>query len=224
MTATSRKAAVSSSDNVASQLREAIMKGDLSPNERLIEVDLAEMFGTNRANVRTALAKIEQEGLVVRELNRGARVRSVSGAEALEIAEIRSLVEVMVAKHAAAKCTPDDKAILQDIGARMKQAFATEDFLKMSGLNEQLHQEIQRIAGHGTATGILQGLKSKVVRKQYRAIFVPGRAERSLAEHSRVIAAISANDPEAAGAAMTEHMENVAQALKTSISFSLGSR
>ena len=62
-------------------MREWITGGRFMPNERLIETDLAEALGVNRANVRMALAMLEQEGLVVRERNRGARVRLVSDAE-----------------------------------------------------------------------------------------------------------------------------------------------
>ena len=64
--------------DVTARLREAITSGRFQPSERLIEMDLAASLATNRTNVRTALAQLEQEGLVVREANRGARVRLVS--------------------------------------------------------------------------------------------------------------------------------------------------
>ena len=89
------------SSDVTARLREAITRGQLMPNERLIEADLARSFAVNRANIRMALAMLDQEGLVVREPNRGARVRLVSDAEAIEIAETRLAIEVMVARRAA---------------------------------------------------------------------------------------------------------------------------
>ena len=88
--------------DAAARLREWITGGRFMPNERLIETDLAEALGVNRANVRMALAMLEQEGLVVRERNRGARVRLVSDAEAIEIAEARQSLEALVARQAAA--------------------------------------------------------------------------------------------------------------------------
>ena len=72
--------------NVTLRLREAITRGRLTPNERLIEAELAGQYRVNRAHIRTALAMLDQEGLVVREKNRGARVRAISDTEALEIA------------------------------------------------------------------------------------------------------------------------------------------
>ena len=63
--------------DVTLRLREAITRGRLMPNERLIEADLASTYGVNRVHIRTALAMLDQEGLVVREKNRGARVRAL---------------------------------------------------------------------------------------------------------------------------------------------------
>ena len=83
------------------RLREAIMREELLPNERLIEMDLAQSLGAGRAAIRTALARLEQEGLVQRERYRGARVRLISEAEAIEILEVRASLESLVARYAA---------------------------------------------------------------------------------------------------------------------------
>ena len=91
------------SSDLTARLREAITSGRFMPNERLIEAELVRSFRANRANIRIALAMLDQEGLVVRERNRGARVRLVSDQEAIEIAEARQAVETMVARQAAAR-------------------------------------------------------------------------------------------------------------------------
>ena len=59
------------------ELRDAIVSGRLQPNERLVEIDLAQTLGVGRSAVRTALARLEQEGLVEHERHRGARVRLI---------------------------------------------------------------------------------------------------------------------------------------------------
>src|SRR6266568_5961071 len=88
------------------RLREAIMKEEFLPNERLIEMDLAQTLGAGRAAVRTALARLEQEGLVERERYRGARVRLVSETEAIEILEARAALESLAVRYAALNVTP----------------------------------------------------------------------------------------------------------------------
>src|SRR6266567_9455465 len=95
------------------QLREAIMREDFLPNERLIEMDLAQSLGAGRAAIRTALARLEQEGLVLRERYRGARVRLISETEAIEILEARAALESLAVRHAALNANEDDIATLR---------------------------------------------------------------------------------------------------------------
>lgn len=204
-------------NDVTAQLREAIARGRLLPNERLIETDLAAAYGVNRANIRMALAMLDQEGLVVRERNRGARVRAVSDAEALEIAETRLAIETMIAGQAARRVTDGDRKALRVILARMRGCVAGEDFAGFSDANAALHREIQRIAANATASRIVASLKSQIVRLQYRVILLPGRPALSLAEHRRIVEAICAGDHVAAEAAMRAHLTSFLRLLKQAI-------
>src|SRR5262249_61685517 len=85
------------------RLREAIVTGRLQPNERLIESDLARSLGVSRTLIRTALARLEQEGLVEHERHRGARVRLVEHTEAVEILEARAVLEGLAGGFRAAR-------------------------------------------------------------------------------------------------------------------------
>lgn len=203
--------------DVTSRLREAITRGRLTPNERLIEADLAGQYRVNRAHIRTALAMLDQEGLVVRERNRGARVRAISDAEALEIAGTRLVIETMVARQAAERIDAATRKALRAVEADMRAAVTAEDYGRFSECNAALHREIQGIAGNATATRILDTLKSHLVRLQYRVILLPGRPQSSLAEHRAVIDAICKGDGAAAEKAMRRHMESFTRLLAQAI-------
>lgn len=203
--------------DVTARLREAITRGEMLPNERLVETDLAQRFGVNRANVRMALAALDQEGLVVREPNRGARVRAVSDEEALEIAETRLAIEGMVARQAALRADPNDRKALRAIETEMRRAVEGADFAAFSQNNAMLHQEIQRISGNATANRMLQTLRSHLVRLQYRVILLPGRPDISLTEHHAIVDAICNGDADAAEAAMRRHLSSFMQLLKQTI-------
>lgn len=203
--------------DLAARLRDDITRGRLLPNERLIENDLAARFRVNRAHVRTALAMLDQEGLVLREPNRGARVRAISDAEALEIAETRLAVEAMVARQAAENATTADRAALETAFDRMNAAIAEGDDAAYSRSNAALHLEIHRIAGNATASRILATLRSHLVRLQFRVILLPGRPQSSLAEHRAIVSAIGRNDADAAEAAMRRHLTTFKTLLKQSI-------
>lgn len=203
--------------DAASFIRDAITRGELQPNERLIENDLSKRIGVNRSLIRLALARLEQEGLVVIEPNRGARVRLISDREAIEIIETRCALELLVVRYAAERATEDDKAELRRVVAEMETLFKSHDLIRYSQTNGQFHRKLLEIAQHQTAVKMLEMLRSQMVRFQYRAILVPDRARKSLAEHKAVLAAIEAGDPDRAERAMRRHLKGVIEGIHDAI-------
>jgi len=196
------------------QLRGEIASGVLSPNERLVEEDLAARYDTSRGHVRAALVRLEQDGLVVREPNRGARVRAISLDEAIEILEVRAALEGLVARRAALRCTPDDARALREIISEMERTYKIGDLATYSTMNPKLHRLILKIADHTTAANVLSTLQSQAVRYQFRTSMQIGRPQRSQAEHRAIVKAIAARDPDAAEAAMRTHLAHVVEALR----------
>lgn len=196
------------------RLREAIMREEFLPNERLIEMDLAQLLGAGRAAIRTALARLEQEGLVQRERYRGARVRLISEAEAIEILEVRAALESLAVRYTALNATPEECDALFGLLAQQRRCIDAGDLLSGSDINGQLHQMLLRIAHHATTVRLLDMLQSQNVRFQYRTILVPGRPERSYQEHRAILEAVASHDPDRAEAAMRLHLSHVAEALR----------
>lgn len=197
-------------------LRAAIVAGRLLPNERLVEADLTRRLGVGRSAVRTALARLEHEGLVELEPHRGARVRLVSVPEAIEIIQARAALEGLAVSRAARNATEADVADLRAILAEMRALLDQGDLLKASDTNAVLHRRLLEIGGHTTANRLIDGLRSQLVRFTYRTILVPGRSEGSFAEHTAIVDAIAAHDGAAAERAMCEHLSHVADALRNS--------
>ncbi len=84
----------STTDQVLQELRAAILAGRIKPEEQLPEAALASAFGTGRSAIREALRQLVQEGLVVIEINRGARVRGISVQDVIDVYRARSALEV----------------------------------------------------------------------------------------------------------------------------------
>lgn len=195
------------------QLRGAIVAGELSPGERLIEEEIGRRLDAPRAAVRAALARLEHDGLVDRERHRGARVRRVSLEEAVEILEARAALESLAAARAAERATSSDVRELKAIVAEMRKRHARGDLLAMSDVNAELHRRVLEISGHATALRLCAHLSSQIVRFQFRTVLLPGRAERSLGEHETIVQAIAAGSPAAAERAMRRHLSSVGRAL-----------
>ena len=196
------------------ELREAIVSGRLQPNQRLVETELAEELGVGRATVRTALARLVQEGLVEHERNRGARVRLVEEDEAVEILEARAALEGLAAGHAALARDAEDIEAMRAILAEMRELLDRGDLLAASDSNALLHRRILAASGHATAAQLIDGLNSQLVRFQYRTILLPGRRDESYAEHEAIVDAIEVGDREAAEVSMRRHLSHVAEALR----------
>jgi DNA-binding GntR family transcriptional regulator len=195
-------------------IREAIVNGDFVPNQRLVEADLSEQLGASRAVVRSALVTLAGEGLVERIPNRGAKVRAVSLAEAIEISEVRMVLEGLCVAKAAEVVTDDEAAELEALGQRMTAAVASGDVLGYSQLNQDLHRRVREISGQRTACEVLERLRAQNVRHQFKLALQPGRPTVSLPEHLAIIEAIRAGDPVAAENATRAHLRSVIVALR----------
>ncbi|WP_033262991.1 GntR family transcriptional regulator [Amycolatopsis vancoresmycina] len=195
-------------------IRDAIVRGEFVPNQRLVEADLSAQFGASRATVRAALIELANEGLVERVQNRGARVRAVSLEEAVEISEVRMMLESLCAAKAAERISDAEVGELRELGERMQMAVAGGDVVGYSGLNQRLHRRIREIGGQHTAAQVLERLRGQSVRHQFRLAMRPGRPQVSLPEHLAIIDAICANHPEKAAEAARVHLASVIEALK----------
>ncbi|MEO7123570.1 MAG: GntR family transcriptional regulator [Lacisediminihabitans sp.] len=196
------------------RLRDAIVRGDYAPNQRLIEADLSATLSASRATIRTALLALENEGLVERLPNKGSRVRAISVDEAIEILEVRIGIEGLCAAKSAESLTPDQAEDLLYLRSRMVESVADGDLVEYSGLNRLLDLRIRELSGHATASSVLARLHAQSVRHQFKLSSRPQRAKVSLGEHTAIIDAIVARDPEAAERSVRTHLRSVIAALR----------
>ena len=131
-----------------------------------------------RAAVRNALIRLEQEGLVVRQPHRGARVRQVTDVEAIEILQARAVLEGLAVRLTAERI---DDAGRRAAAIRPWHGIVTllesGDLLGASDANADLHAALLELSGHSTAQRLIHGLNSQTVRYQYRTILIPGRLD-----------------------------------------------
>lgn len=199
---------------VTEALRAAIIAGEYAPKQRLVEIDLCERFGTSRFILRSALQELAAQGLVEFQRNRGARVREISLTEAIEITEVRILLEGLLAARAAERVSKSDIAMLRKLTKDMRIAVDKSELLTYSELNARLHAAIRDIGAHETASRLLRQLRDQTVRHQFSLSLVPGRPAVSLPQHEAIVAAIVAREPDAAEQAMRAHLHSVIEAFR----------
>jgi DNA-binding GntR family transcriptional regulator len=208
------EAAATVDPRVTDVIRDAIIRGEYAPNQRLIEADLSAAFAASRATVRTALLELAGEGLVERLPNRGSRVRAISVDEAIEILEVRIGVEGLCAAKTAARISDEDVAAFHRLRARMIASVAEGDLVEYSRLNQYLDVRIRELSRHATASEVLARLHAQSVRHQFKLSSRPQRAKVSVLEHAAIIDAVIARDPDAAELAVRSHLLSVIEALR----------
>jgi len=214
MTAGGGTAASSAVTVVVTAVRDGIMQGRFAPGQRLPEADLVSLYDASRGAVRAALAQLENEGVVERERNRGARVRPISLEEAVEITEARAVVEGLCAAKATARATEGDRTRLHELGAELATTVQDGDVMAYNRVNELIHRAVRDISGHKTAGRMLDRLRTQSVRYQYTIALLPGRPAVGLQEHLQVIETVCAGEPDVAAQTMRGHLLSVVEALQ----------
>ncbi|MBO0775382.1 MAG: GntR family transcriptional regulator [Actinobacteria bacterium] len=195
------------------KLRMAIYRGELTPGQRLVETELANTYDTSRGAVREALVLLGNEGLVSRQRNRGAWVRPVSLAEAIEITEVRAVLEGLCAAKAATAAGRRDHRELRAVGKSMTAAVKQGDIVTYNRTSQEVHRRVRELARQATAAGILERLRYQSVRYQFSVALLPGRPAQGLKEHLAIIDAVTSGDPDAAERSMRQHLISVIGAL-----------
>ena len=108
-------------DMVFDVLMNAIMQGQLSPGERLLEVQLADEMGVSRTPVREAIRRLELEGFVVMVPRKGAYVAGLSIDDVESVYEIRTALETLAVRLAAQRMETADYEQLDELAGKMQQ-------------------------------------------------------------------------------------------------------
>lgn len=203
--------------SVYDALKAAILRGEYMPRERLVEAELCDELGASRFQVRKALQELASDGIVELVPNKGARIREIGIDEAVEISEVRMVVEGLIAARAAERRTDEQARALVTLGVSMQAAVAAGDVAAYSEINAELHSMLRDIAQHEKASAIIAQLHGQMVRHQFALSRVPGRSNVSVHQHQAVIDAVVDADPAAAEAAMRSHIASVIDALRATV-------
>jgi DNA-binding GntR family transcriptional regulator len=196
------------------RLKQDIMSGAYSQNERLVEAPLTRALGVSRNTLRTVLARLEHDGLVVLEPNRGGRVRAFSREEAHDMLRVREVLEGLVARLAAGQATPEQLACLHAIVAETEQAVSADDVMRTSALNRRFHEHLIAAAGSPQAAAALDSLRFPLAKFQFQVALVPGRKVDNLQEHQELLRAIKAHDADGAERVGRQHIRQIQATLE----------
>lgn len=200
-------------DRAVEAVRDAIIGGRLAPGTRLIERALCEAMGISRASVREIVRLLQAERLIEVEPRRGPVVAMLSRQQAVEIYEIRGMLESLLIRRFTEKADESEIAALKDIFAEIQAAAQVDGAPeRILVLMRRFHQHLMTVARHDVAREILEGLNARISWLRLRAMAKPGRIAASLEELSSVLDAVSRRDSEKAAALMRQSTGNACAA------------
>lgn len=200
-------AASSLREAVYQGLRDAILHGRYRPNQRLVELELAEELRASRTPVREALQRLGSEGLIVRA-RRGWAVREFSKAEITEIYEVRLALEGYAARLAAERASDRE---LDDIGALVDEQLKAQaaDMIPRELLvqvNDRFHDSIVAASGNARLVENIQRSRTYYFNYRLAALYTDAQAVESLDEHVAIAAAVRRRAGDKAELLAREHI------------------
>ena len=200
-------------DMVFDVLMNAIMLGQLSPGERLLEVQLAEEMGVSRTPVREAIRRLELEGFVVMVPRKGAYVAGLSVADVEAVFEIRTALETLAVRLAAQRMEAEDFRQLDELAAKMKDTWQEGNVENWVTLDASFHELLYKFSRNERLVQMMNNIMEQLSR--YRIISLANKEVRhnSLSEHEAVMDALRRHDSEAAAEAAAQHIINTKQSL-----------
>ena len=193
-------------DSVYNSLKKAIMTGVLLPDERLMEIPIANQLGVSRTPVREAIQRLEKELLVISSPRCGAKVAGITYKAVKDALDVRIGVETMVVRFAADNITVDQLEELKSINNEIRQTLDEGNVVKISDLDNLLHRKIVEATGNNVLKDIMRMLEEHVLRYRYEYIKSIKGSSRIVEEHDLIIEALENKDVEAASKYMMEHI------------------
>jgi DNA-binding GntR family transcriptional regulator len=203
-------------DDATQALRDAILSGRFPAGARLKQIDLADRLGISRTPIREALGRLQQEGLVELLPGGGVRVRLLDLDEAVELYDLREVLDGLAARLAARRRTAGALARLERALGRMAQCLGRRDANQWFPAHVAFHDEVFRAAGNQRLRALSSVVRLSIRHFHPLLLTTEHRLEEAYREHRAIFEAIAAHDGEAAERLARAHIASAREiVLKT---------
>lgn len=200
-------------DVVFNTLRQAILRGELKPGERLMEIQLANKLGVSRTPIREAIRKLELEGLVLMIPRKGAEVAEITEKSLRDVLEVRKALEELAVKLACDRMTKEQMNRLKEAAKEFEETLKTNDVTKFAEADVNFHDVIFMATDNQRLIQLLNNFREQMYRfrveylkrKQYHPILI--------AEHEDIIYRIEKRQKEEAAKVVCQHIDNQVEAV-----------
>ena len=189
--------------DVVRKLMTAIATGTFKPGQRLVELQLCDLFSVKRSKIREALRKLEHDGFVKITRNVGAVVAKFSRRDIEQIYDLLGVLDGMAVRVATPFITPEQLKSLENILNKME---SIDNPALFSDYNNEFHALLNSYSENKRLMKVAENLRLSVNAMGFRSFFAPGQIAASMNDHRKLIEAIRENKPEKAERIMRQHL------------------
>ncbi len=204
-------------DVVFQTLREAILKGELKPGERLMELQLASKLGVSRTPIREAIRMLEQEGLAITIPRKGAEVAKMTEKNMEDVLQIREALDDLAVQTACDKMTEQQLMELTLAKKNFENAIQAGDLKKIAESDVQFHDVIYEATDNPKLVAMLNNLREQIYRYRVEYLKEKENYPMLIKEHEAILNALKQKDRKGAVEYMRCHIRNQAEAVKAII-------
>ena len=198
-------------------LRQAILRGEIKPGERLLEIHLANKLGVSRTPIREAIRKLELENLVIMIPRKGAVVAEITEKSLRDVLEVRRALEALAVKLACEKIQDSEIEELKVTAKEFEEALKTGDVTVFAEADVKFHDIIYRTTDNQRLIQLLYNLREQMYRYRVEYLKREDSHEVLLAEHQHIIQMLAERNEERAVEAVCAHIDNQVTAVADTI-------
>ena len=200
-------------DVVFNTLRRAILRGELKPGERLMEIQLANKLGVSRTPIREAIRKLELEGLVLMIPRRGAEVAEITEKNLRDVLEVRCALEELAVQLACDRMDEEGLVRLKAAAEKFREVLDSDDITQIAQADVLFHDVIYTATDNKRLIQLLNNLREQMYR--YRVEYLKNNEvyEQLLEEHEFLIQAVIKHDKAQAKDIICRHIDNQEKAI-----------
>lgn len=204
---------------VFNTLRSAILRGNLAPGERLMELQLADRLGVSRTPVREAIRMLEHEGLVIMRPRRGAQVANITVQELNDVLEVRKSLEILAIEKACERMTPADMDGMEKAAVAFEKLALDDksDLTELAESDESFHDFIYQGTGNKRLIRVLANLREQMYRFRVEYLKDSDIRKDLMAEHRAIVEAVRKRSSAEAVAVISKHIDNQQKAIYDSL-------
>lgn len=204
-------------DVVFQTLRAAILRGELKPGERLMELQLAAKLGVSRTPIREAIRMLEQEGLAITIPRKGAEVAKMTEKDMEDVLQIRCVLEELAVRVSCHKINENELRELKVAMIEFDEKTKADNVVELAKADVTFHDLIYKAADNPKLLMLLNNLREQMYRYRTEYLKDTERHSQLIQEHHDIVKALEMRDEEQVADIIRQHLKNQEEVVKKMI-------